>query len=99
MTRRSPRCRFRSRKRMVAPPQPLFPRLQELTVDQETLFALASSNPNGAAATTPTKENTHTVSENEHQTPAPGTPIAPADTTPVAAPPIAIDDFMKVELR
>lgn len=79
----------------VGPPQPLFPRLQDLTVDAQAMAFLTNSEP-------VIKENTNAVSDNTTApattAPAPGTPVAPAaepETTPI----ISIDDFAKVELR
>jgi methionyl-tRNA synthetase len=82
----------------VGPPQPVFPRIQELTVDEATLYALGSANPPAADEV---KERSQPVSEtpvSSTQHPAPGTPVAPAEAAPDEAP-ITIDDFMKVQLR
>jgi methionyl-tRNA synthetase len=84
----------------VGPPQPIFPRIQELSVDEETLYALGSANP------PTTKETTTEVSEpvNTPQNaaaasgPEIGKPVAPA-IEPAAEALITFDEFMKVELR
>jgi len=90
----------------VGPPQPLFPRIQEMTVDEATLFALGSANVTGEPEATETKGKGKIVSETTNQPaapaahkPAPGTPIPPPSAVPAQAGPITIDDFMKVELR
>ncbi len=78
-------------------PQPVFPRIQELTVDEATLYALGSANPPAVPETI--KEKPNTVSETTPETvPPSGTPVAPAEITAEAAAPITIDDFMKVQL-
>jgi methionyl-tRNA synthetase len=77
----------------VGPPQPLFPRLQDLSVSEDDMRFLTDSQ---------TKEKTNAVSETttvpETTAPAPGTPVEPAAVSETA-PLISIDDFMKVELR
>ncbi len=81
-------------------PQPVFPRIQELTVDDVTLFALGSANPAILPnESEPSKEKSSPVSETAPE-PAlkPGTPVAPAETAPDTVAPITIDDFMKVQL-
>lgn len=81
----------------VNTPQPVFPRIQELAVDEATLYALGSSNPPAAAETS--KENTPPVSETAPEsTPPVGAPVAPVETTVETVAPITIDDFMKVQL-
>ena len=75
---------------VVGPPQPIFPRIQEMTVDAATLNGLS------APADNP-KENPTNVSDT-NATPAPGAPVAPAEQ-PTETALITIDDFMKVELR
>jgi methionyl-tRNA synthetase len=77
----------------VNAPLPLFPRLQELTVDDATLYALGSSH----TVANESKETTQPLSE--PQTPAPGTPVAPPAPAPEAEALITIDDFMKVQLK
>ncbi|MCS6775921.1 MAG: methionine--tRNA ligase [Chloroherpetonaceae bacterium] len=76
----------------VGPPKPLFPRIQDLRVDVQTLTFLTASRP-------VSKEDTRTVTENTTATaPTPGTPVAPPEqggNTPL----ISIEDFAKVELR
>lgn len=94
----------------VGPAQPLFPRLQELTVDDETLKALGSSYQPDAELNSPEQKASNaavsdTASTNPNTpeaagtTPAPGTPLPPPATTEEAPGPITIDDFMKVELK
>ena len=76
----------------VGPPQPIFPRIQELTVDDATLMNLSAPANNA-------KEQTNNVTE-PNAAPAPGTPVAPVETldeTKTAL--ITIDDFMKVQLK
>ncbi len=81
----------------VSPPQPVFPRIQELTVDEKVLHSLGSANP--PAESDPAKEKVNIVSEAVPEaSPKPGTPVAPVETMTEAAPPITIDDFMKVQL-
>lgn len=81
----------------VGPPQPLFPRIQELSVDDATLYGLGSSHPEGGAPKPIDEERKTNVSET--QTAAPGTPVSAPEATPAPEPPITIDDFMKVQLR
>ena len=80
---------------VLPPPMPLFPRIQDVTTDEATLNALASSNtqPKSNEAS---KENTPTMSE---ATPVPGTPVDPETLKPAEPEFIGIEDFMKVELR
>jgi len=81
----------------VNAPQPVFPRIQELAVDDATLFALGSANP----ANDPeiSKEKTLPVSETAPESaPKPGTPVAPVEVAPDTVASITIDDFMKVQL-
>ncbi len=80
---------------VLPPPQPLFPRIQDVTTDEQTLTRLASSttDPEENQAI---KETIQTVSET---TPAPGTPVDPETLKPAEPEFISIDDFMKVELR
>ncbi|HLJ54307.1 MAG TPA: methionine--tRNA ligase [Chthonomonadaceae bacterium] len=93
----------------VQAPQPIFPRIQDLSADAALLQTLASSNPQTAEAiqkeervTEPTK-TAHVpapaapIAAPAHA-PAPGTPAAPVPQ-PTAQGPITIDDFLKVELR
>lgn len=75
-------------------PQPIFPRIQNLMVDAETLYALGSANPE------PTEKREESVSiVTNSPPPAPGTPVVPASSEPAEEAPITIDDFMKVQLR
>ena len=92
----------------VAPPQPLFPRIQTLTVEPEILRSLASSNPQVDEPTqkveirTMTEPTTPNAGEPEVKAVAPvaGTPIAPPDPNAAESVPlITIDDFMKVQLK
>jgi len=81
----------------IAAPQPLFPRIQDLTVDEPTLFALGSANP---PKETTTKEKIQSVSDTAPAQPAAaGTPVPPDQPIAEPEPPITIDDFMKVQLR
>ena len=95
----------------VAPPNPIFPRLQDLTADeatQERIGSLVKEN----------KTKAYKMKVKEGQNPmnniaannepkaivqpeiaAPGTPVAPAATAASETANITIDDFMKVELR
>ncbi len=82
----------------VSAPAPLFPRIQDLTVDDATRFALGSSSP-APAEPAALEEGVERVESNEKTgAPAPGTPIAPAATEQVVET-ISIDDLMKVQLR
>ena len=99
----------------VAPPTPLFPRIQTLVVDQETLRSLASSNPVADGpqekiekVETPfmsdnvedLKKTTAPEPEQKPAQPISGTPVAPPDpNAEEAVPLITIDDFMKVQLK
>ncbi|HLV81766.1 MAG TPA: methionine--tRNA ligase [Chthonomonadaceae bacterium] len=81
----------------VGPAQPVFPRIQDVSVDEATLFALGSAPgeaPLPEASTV--KETNPTVSENA---PVPGTPVPPPEPQEVVEPQITIEDFMKVQLR
>ena len=85
----------------VMPPQPIFPRIQDLTADEAVLRGLASSN---TANQVPdlAEEILKTVSDDNKanvQSPASGAPVAPSQSSPQASASITIDDFMKVELR
>ena len=81
----------------VGPPRPVFPRIQDLTVEEAVLQSLASSNIE-AEVSTIEKERTNTVSDEQPAVriaAAPGTPVVP---TPGALEPqttINIEDFMK----
>ncbi len=75
----------------VGPPQPLFPRIQELTVADDILFALGSANPEP----TEKKENVSKVSD--ATTPI-GTPVPPSPPVDPTADYIGIEDFAKVKL-
>jgi methionyl-tRNA synthetase len=80
-------------------PAPVFPRIQELTIDEATLTRLCSA-PEAPAA----EREENPVSESETPIPTPpaassGTPVAPESATPAAEALISIDDFMKVNLR
>jgi methionyl-tRNA synthetase len=85
----------------VSAPQPIFPRIQDLTVTEEVLRALASSS---ESVTVPpmTEERSNSVSDQpqgERAAAAPGTPVAPAPSADSAQALIGIEDFMKVDLR
>ncbi len=94
----------------VGPPQPVFPRIQDVTADDATLFALGSANPQEATPIQDLKETSSAMTESANPTPRPpapgapvpprsGEPIPPGSLAPAEAGPISIDDFMKVELR
>jgi methionyl-tRNA synthetase len=86
----------------VGPPRPVFPRIQEMTVDEATLYALGSANPSGDAPTPTSQETSPAMSDSApsvSQSPAPGTPVPPERLVPAEAGPIQIEDFMKVDLR
>ena len=74
----------------VGPPVPLFPRIQEMSIEDSILMGLS-------APANDSKEKTNTVSDT-NETPAPGTPVAPAEQA-VETELITIDDFMKVQLK
>lgn len=98
----------------VGPARPLFPRIQDVTVDEKTLFALGSANPERPGSDSdavPPHHNTDNVKESAVVN-APETVARPAEETgpPGAVPPvpppasqapasIAIEDFMKVNLK
>jgi methionyl-tRNA synthetase len=76
----------------VGPPQPVFPRIQDLTVTDETYTQLRGT----VQAPAVPKENQLPVSE----TPAPaGSAPAPSESAAPAESLINIEDFMKVQLR
>lgn len=77
---------------VVGPPQPLFPRIQELSVAEDILIALGSSNPEPIEK----KEKESKVSETP--TAPIGTPIPPSPPVDPAADYIGIEDFAKVKL-
>jgi methionyl-tRNA synthetase len=92
----------------VGDPQPVFPRIQELAVDDDTLVRLGVLK----QAPTPTEENgtrpeakleekrSHVSETTANQAQKePGAPVAPTEAAPEATPIITIDDFMKVELK
>ena len=88
----------------VGPPQPLFPRIQTLTVEPELLRTLASSAPEEPQKKDQLENmnSTETLTPNEATAaiPIPGTPIAPPDASAEEVVPlITIDDFMKVQLK
>jgi methionyl-tRNA synthetase len=89
----------------VGAPQPVFPRIQELTVDDESLVALgvlkvAPATSHAGRPQANAEEKSSTVSETTANQAAPaGTPVTPAATAPETTPNITIDDFMKVELK
>jgi len=85
----------------VAPPQPIFPRIQNLTVDDAVLRGLASSSKAPVAAEREEEKLTAVSDDNSAGRPntAPGTPVAPAPAPEESRPTITIDDFMKVDLR
>ena len=80
----------------VGPAAPIFPRIQDLTVDDATLYALGSTHGEAESPISAPKENIPTVSDTQ---PAAGTPVAPTAPETAAPAPITIDDFMKVQLR
>jgi methionyl-tRNA synthetase len=75
----------------VSSPKPLFPRIQELSVDNAILFALGSANPEANEV----KEKSNAVSET--QVPV-GAPVAPEAPAPAVTEYIGIEDFLKVKL-
>jgi methionyl-tRNA synthetase len=89
----------------VGTPQPIFPRIPDLAVDDDSLIALGvlkRSNVPAEAGSTKVKheEKPNKVSETSaNPTAAPGTPVTPPATTQEEVPVITIDDFMKVELK
>ena len=78
----------------VGPARPVFPRIQELAVDDETLRRLGSSF---TEETQPNESEPKPMSD----TAAEATPGAPVEVAPAVeeTPMITIDDFMKVELK
>jgi methionyl-tRNA synthetase len=96
----------------VASPKPIFPRLQDLTVDEATHERLGSlpskaveenkssslKEKSSTVSDTTTTDNQQPTTNNSQLTAGVGTPVAPAVAS-AETPPITIDDFMKVELR
>ena len=80
----------------VSPPQPVFPRIQDLSLDVATLESL------GVLKSTENNKETLEVSEQTSNTDSsgvkPGTLIVDDPQQLVPEPPISIDDFLKVKL-
>jgi methionyl-tRNA synthetase len=76
---------------------PLFPRIQELEVDEATVWALGSANPE-PAPTDNAKESRKDVESTAAPSANAGAPVTVAPPTETEQP-ITIDDFMKVQLR
>lgn len=81
----------------VGPPQPVFPRIQDLTLDTDVLRWL------GVLIEEKPKEKIAPVSETESvstpATPQVGALIPPDSESPKEEPPISIEEFMKVQLK
>ncbi len=84
----------------TADPMPIFPRIQELSVDDDVLFALGSANPEHVS-TEDQKEGTSPVSDMTNSSTLPiGSPIPPPDLeAKEEIGLIGIEDFMKVHLQ
>ncbi len=85
----------------VLAPQPIFPRIQDLTADEAVLRALASSNAGPVAPENAEETLTPLTDQNPpvKAALAPGTPVAPSPGASETPGIITFDDFMKVELR
>ena len=84
----------------VADPMPIFPRIQELTVDDAVLFALGSSNPEQTSEAIQKVGKPPVSDISSTQSIANGAPIAPpVDAEKEEVSLIGIEDFMKVQLQ
>ncbi len=87
----------------VGPARPVFPRIQELTVDEETLTRLGSSYAPDPKQSRPKEDPMETeaasLTSEVHTELPPGTPLPPPAPVEEAEELITIDDFMKVHLK
>ncbi len=84
----------------VADPMPIFPRIQELKVDDTLLFALGSANPQPLEDKDKKEGNSSVSDLSPTASVIPGTPIPPPDMdAKEEISLIGIEDFMKVQLQ